>query len=135
MNDTLKAAAEAAGDKWVFECPKYSGYPEHLKTFLAGWTAAVEHLSKDVEWTEQMKEAVVKNNTQCGWPEDVDPKRVAISAAEFQFVEMRARVGLKQNLLDMAGRAVVASTEKIKALESERDELKAKIEELEQNQL
>jgi hypothetical protein len=48
MTDKLKSQLEKYSDemahKFVHDCPKYSGYPEHIKTYLAGFSACEDLL-------------------------------------------------------------------------------------------
>lgn len=61
MTDAEKI--ETAADKFVFECPKYSGYPEHVKTFKAGvaWRDANPN-----EKVQALVEALEKLAAHCG---------------------------------------------------------------------
>src|SRR5258708_5074021 len=41
--------------KFVHDCPKYSGYPEHIITFKAGWDARDEEISQLREALEESR--------------------------------------------------------------------------------
>jgi hypothetical protein len=46
MSEHENKTVEQLADKWVFECPKYSGYPAHVKTFIAGYNSRNEEFEK-----------------------------------------------------------------------------------------
>lgn len=46
MTDQMKKLRDEMAHEFVNECPKYSGYPEHMKTYLAGFDACYEALLK-----------------------------------------------------------------------------------------
>lgn len=51
---SITKAMEERADKFVFESSKYSGYPEHVKTFMGGVSALYEFLKgMGGEWNEK----------------------------------------------------------------------------------
>lgn len=48
-----RAKAEKLADQFVTESPKYSGYPAHMETFIAGYLAHAKECEEMVRYVSQ----------------------------------------------------------------------------------
>lgn len=92
MTSSSQKAMEESADKYVFESPKHSGYPEHVVTYKAGWCEGQSHLTKSLlEGAEEFDEHKFKEEFGLGYAPVINWTRKQFVQFRDENVRLRER--------------------------------------------
>lgn len=127
LPDSIRQAAEAAAQAFVNECPKYSGYPAHVETYLAAWSECLTHLTTSAgDFDEASADIEAKKLADLfeGSPSRAQLMRRLHGMARWQHAQSAAQLSAMRESLEYCMQNKTKAIDEIARLKSELDELK-----------